>query len=264
VPTVHANGIDIAYDRSGSGPRLLFLGGSGSNLTTNRPLINLFAPSFDVLTNDQRGLGDTTAPPGPYTMADYAADAAALLDQLGWNRCRVVGISFGGMVAQEFAVTWPERVERLALLCTSPGGAGGASYPLHELEALPEAERADIHLRILDTRFTPEWLASHPSDQQLVEFMARGRDRPKTDEQRRGEQEQLEARRHHDVCDRLHAVSCPTFVGAGTYDGIAPPPNAQAIVDRVPDAQLHLYEGGHAFFVQDPSAFPDVVQFLSS
>ena len=52
-----------------------------------------------------------------------------------------MGVSFGGMVAQELAVTWPERVERLALLCTSPGGAGGASYPLHELAALPEAER---------------------------------------------------------------------------------------------------------------------------
>jgi 3-oxoadipate enol-lactonase len=264
VPTVHANGIDIAYDRSGTGPRLLFLGGSGSNLTTNRPLINLLAPNFDVLTNDQRGLGDTTAPPGRYAMAEYAADAAALLDQVGWDRCRVVGISFGGMVAQEFAVTWPERVERLALLCTSPGGAGGASYPLHELEALPEAERAEIQLRILDTRFTPDWLASHPSDMELVEFMARGRNRPKTDEQRRGEREQLEARRHHDVCDRLHAVTCPTFVGAGLYDGIAPLSNAQAIVDRISGAVLQRYEGGHAFFVQDASAFPDVVRFLSS
>jgi pimeloyl-ACP methyl ester carboxylesterase len=263
VLTAHANGIDIAYDRSGSGPRLLFLGGSGSNLTTNRPLINLFKPNFDVLTNDQRGLGDTTAPPGPYKMADYAADAAALLDVVGWDRCRVVGISFGGMVAQELAVTWPERVERLALLCTSPGGVGGASYPLHELEALPEAERAEIQLRILDTRFTPDWLASHPSDQELVNFMARGRNRPKSDEQRRGEREQLEARRHHDVCDRLHAVACPTFVGAGSYDGIAPIPNAQAIVDRIAGAELHLYEGGHAFFAQDPTAFSDVVEFLS-
>ena len=75
-------------------------------------------------------------------MADYAADALALLDHVGWDRARVVGVSFGGMVAQELAVTAPERVERLALLCTSPGGAGGASYPLHELAALPEAERA--------------------------------------------------------------------------------------------------------------------------
>ena len=84
----------------------------------------LFAKRFDVVAHDQRGLGRTEIPPTPYTMADYAADAMALVDHVGWDRCRVVGISFGGMVAQEIAVTWPERVERLALLCTSPGGAG--------------------------------------------------------------------------------------------------------------------------------------------
>jgi pimeloyl-ACP methyl ester carboxylesterase len=264
MPSVRANGIDIAYDRSGAGARLLFFGGSGSTLASNRPLIDVFASSFDVVTHDQRGLGATTVPPGPYAMADYAADAAALLDELGWDRCRVVGISFGGMVAQEFAITWPARVERLALLCTSPGGVGGASYPLHDLEELPEAERVDIAVRILDTRFTPEWLATHDDDRGLVEFMAAGRAAPKSDEQRRGERAQLEARRHHDVCDRLHAITCPTFVGAGRYDGIAPPPNAEAIVARVPGAELHLYDGGHAFFVQDRTAFPEILKFLSA
>jgi pimeloyl-ACP methyl ester carboxylesterase len=264
VPTVHVNGIDVTYDRSGSGPRLLFLGGSGSTLASNRPLIDVFASACDVVTHDQRGLGATSAPPGPYTMAQYAADAAALLDHLGWERCRVVGISFGGMVAQEFAVTLPERVERLALLCTSPGGVGGASYPLHELEGLDERERMARYLCILDTRFTAEWLATHESDRRLVEFMTRGRNTPKSDEQRRGEREQLEARRHHDVCDRLGAISCPTFVGAGRYDGIAPPGNARAIVERVAGAELHLYEGGHAFMAQDPAAFADTLQFLTT
>ncbi len=66
-------------------------------------------------------------------MADYASEATVLLDHLGWSTRRVIGVSFAGMVAQEFAVTWPERLERLALVCTSPGGAGRASYPLHEL-----------------------------------------------------------------------------------------------------------------------------------
>src|SRR5690242_11326425 len=116
-------------------------------------------------------------------MADYAADAAALLDEIGWERARLVGVSFGGMVAQELAVTAPERVERLALLCTSPGGAGGASYPLHDLAALPEAERARVALGLLDTRFTEEWLAEHPSDRALAEMMAARRAGPKTGEQ---------------------------------------------------------------------------------
>jgi 3-oxoadipate enol-lactonase len=153
VPHAPVNGIDVYYERRGDGPQLLFLNGSGSSIATSELLINLFANDFDVVVHDQRGLGRSEIPAGPYSMVDYAADAAALLDEIGWERARVVGVSFGGMVAQELAVTWPERVERLALLCTSPGGAGGASYPLHELADLTEDERNAKGLALLDSRF---------------------------------------------------------------------------------------------------------------
>ena len=90
---------------------------------------------------------------------------------------------------------------------------------------------------------------------------ARG-DVVKSDEQVRGENAQLEARRHHDVWDRLPSISSPTFVASGRYDGIAPPANGEAIASRIPDAKLRIYEGGHAFFVQDPQAIPDITGFL--
>jgi pimeloyl-ACP methyl ester carboxylesterase len=262
VPIVSVNGIDVYYERWGSGPRLLFLNGSGSTLASSEPLIRPFTEHFDVVAHDQRGLGRTSVPAGPYSMADYAADAAGLLDTLGWDRCRVVGVSFGGMVAQEFAATWPERVERLALVCTSPGGDGGASYPLHELAALGAEERAAQSLRVLDTRFTPEWLADHPNDRILVEMMAKRALGEKSDEQLRGEREQLDARRRHDVYDRLAKVDCPTLVAAGRFDGIAPVTNAQAIAGRVPHAELRAYEGGHVFFAQDANALPEIIAFL--
>ncbi|MDQ1381581.1 MAG: hypothetical protein QOJ71_2300 [Actinomycetota bacterium] len=264
IPTISANGIDLYYERRGTGPRLLFLNGSGATLASSALLIDPFAARFDVVAHDQRGLGRTEVPPGPYSMGDYAADAIALLDALGWDRCRVVGVSFGGMVAQELAVAAPERVERLALCCTSPGGVGGASYPLHELASLPVAERAEIGTRLLDTRFDTEWLASHRADRGLAEMMAARRaDSDKSADELRGETEQLRARAGHDVCDRLHLVAAPTLIAGGRYDGIAPVANAEAIATRVRHAVLRLYEGGHAFFAQDPKALPEILDFLA-
>jgi pimeloyl-ACP methyl ester carboxylesterase len=219
---------------------------------------------MDVVAHDQRGLGETAKPPGPYAMAQYAADALALLDHVGWASCRVAGVSFGGMVAQELAVTAPERVERLALVCTSPGGAGGSSYPLHELAELPTAEHAALSIRLLDTRFDEEWLASHPGDRALVEMLARRNTGEKRADVQRGEAEQLQARRHHDVWDRLGHVTAPTLVAAGRYDGIAPVANSEAIAKAIPGAELRVYEGGHCFFAQDAAAFPDILTFLDS
>jgi pimeloyl-ACP methyl ester carboxylesterase len=262
VTTAHLNGIEIYFERSGSGPRLLFFNGSGSSLDNSGFLLSPFRARLDVVAHDQRGMGRTSVPAGPYTMADYAADALALLDHIGWERCRVVGISFGGMVAQELAVTRPDRVERLALLCTSSGGEGGSSYPLHELRAMAPGERAEVGRAILDSRFDEAWLASHSGDRMLDQMMAARAEAARTAEQERGEYEQLEARRRHDVWDRLHSIACPTLVACGRYDGIAPVANGKAIASRIPGAEVRIYEGGHAFFVQDRTALPDVVEFL--
>jgi len=264
MPIASVNGIEINYERSGSGKRLLYLNGSGATLATSELVIAPFVERFDVVAHDQRGLGLTSIPPGPYSMADYAADALALLDHVGWDSCRVAGISFGGMVALELAATAPERVERLALLCTSAGGEGGSSYPLHELAAMKPDERARLGPRILDTRFTPEFLATHDSDRGLAELME-GRQRTEgSDEVQRGEAEQLAARKDHDVWARIPRIACPTLVAAGRYDGMAPLPNSEAIASRIPDAELRVYEGGHTFFVQDRAAFPDVIAFLGA
>jgi pimeloyl-ACP methyl ester carboxylesterase len=85
----------------------------------------------------------------------------------------------------------------------------------------------------------------------------------KTDDQRRGEREQLDARRRHDVWDRLPRITCPTIVAGGRFDGIAPPANSEAIASRVPGAELRLYDGGHAFFAQDARALPEILEVLA-
>jgi 3-oxoadipate enol-lactonase len=263
VPTIHANGIDIYYERRGSGPRLLYFQGSGQTLAKSGVMVDGFAKDFDVVAHDQRGLGQTEIPPGPYEMADYAADAATVLDAVGWDSCRAIGTSFGGMVAQEFAVTWPERVERLVLVCTSPGGEF-ASYPLHTLEDLPPDEAKVLGGPLLDSRFTPEFLAEHDDARAIVDMIAGMQGEPVTGEVRRGELAQLDARSRFDVLDRLGRITCPTLVSSGRYDMIAPPANGEAIAERVPNSELRLYEGGHIFFLQDPVAIPDAMEFLAA
>jgi 3-oxoadipate enol-lactonase len=264
VPKFERSEISINYEVSGSGPRVLFFNGSGATLKSTALLIGALAKTCTVLAHDQRGLGETSIPDGPYTMAQYANDGAALLDYVGWDTCAVVGISFGGMVAQEFAVSYPQRVEKLVLLCTSAGGDAGSSYPLHELGALPADERAARITTLTDTRFTPEWLATHPDDAAMVTMRNEQAAIPKSKETIRGEMLQLGARISHDVSNRLHRITAPTFVMAGRFDGIAPVENSEEIVKRLPDATLSLYEGGHLFTAQDRQAIVDIRTFLTT
>jgi pimeloyl-ACP methyl ester carboxylesterase len=255
VPTAALRGIDVYYEHRGEGPRLLFVNGSGATLADVAVLLDVPAGRFELLAHDQRGLGRTSVPDATPTMADYALDAIALADHVGWGGFRVAGISFGGMVAQELAVTVPERVERLALLCTSAGGAGGSSYPLHQLGP------GEAPATLLDARFTPEWLAEHPDAKAIAEqFATRHGNSPPPE----GLSLQLEARRNHDVWDRLERITCPTLVAAGRYDGIAPPANSEAIVSRVRGAEMRVYDGGHLFVLQDRQALPEILDFLAS
>ncbi len=108
---------------------------------------------------------------------------------------------------------------------------------------------------LLDTRFTPEYLAGHPADQALASMFAARTPVAKTEQQLRGEREQLLARQGHDVMDRLPNITCPTLVAAGRYDGVAPLANSEAIVGLIADSELRVYEGGHIFLVQDPRRY---------
>ena len=254
------DGCTFYYEVRGSGQPLLFLNGSGSTIDAVSLLVDYFAKSFTVGIHDQRGLGKTSIPEGPYSMAQYAADAIALADHLGWKSFNVLGISFGGLVAQELAANYPERVTRMALCCTSPGGDGGSSYPLHELASLDPEVRAELSLGLSDTRFNDQWFLDHPED--LI--YRRTAETTSDNEKRRGELLQLEARRHHDVWDRIPNVTAQVLIACGTFDGIAPPANGHAIASRIPSSEYREYNGGHMFFIQDRRALRDIVEFLNT
>jgi 3-oxoadipate enol-lactonase len=260
MPVSEVNGVELYWERAGSGARLLFCNGSGSTMADAQPLLHALAARFDLLAWDYRGVGRSGPVAGSYRMADLAADAVGLLDLVGWSTCRVAGLSFGGMVAQELAVTHPARLERLALVCTSAGGQGGSSYPLHRLLELSPEERAAIGVKITDSRWDDRWLAGHPGDRALAELLAARQDLARG----AGVRAQLLARAEHDVWERLDAVTCPTLVAYGRYDAIAPGQNSTAIASRIAGADLRGYEGGHLFLAQDPAAMPELVAFLGS
>jgi pimeloyl-ACP methyl ester carboxylesterase len=262
MPVGRVNGVELYWERRGSGPRLLFCNGSGLTLHDVRPLLDPLAASFDLLAWDYRGLGRSAPVTGRYTMADVAADAAGLLEVTGWQSCRVVGASFGGMVAQEFAVTYPGQMERLALACTSAGGGGGSSYPLQKLLDLPPGQRAAAELTLVDSRWDQRWLAAHPGDRAIAERMTAAGQDQQDPAAAAAYAAQLRAREGHDVWDRLGAITCPVLVGYGNYDGIAPARNSERIASRIRGAELHGYEGGHGFLFQDPAALPAFIAFL--
>lgn len=260
MPTTRLGDLDVCYELSGRGPRLLALPGSGADLR-NANIGRRLEDRFTVLTLDQRGLGRTSVPPGPYSMADYAEDALRLMDHVGWERAHVLGISFGGMVAQEIAIRAPDRIDRLVLACSSSGGAGGASAPLHEYADLPLDEQSAVRMEVLDRRHDAAWRAGHPEEVALFrERLERAAARD--DEAHRGARLQLLARAAHDTYNRLDQITVPTLVAGGRYDGQAPPGNQEAIHARIPSSRLEFFEGGHGFTREDPRAYEAFAAFL--
>lgn len=258
---VEANGLKLYLERRGQGDSVVYISGTGGDLR-NKP--NQFdgplARHFNLVCYDQRGLGQSAKPAGDYTMVDYANDAAAVLDLVGEEKVRVIGVSYGGMVAQELALRYPDKIRALMLVCTSSGGQGQPSFPLHQLEVLETADRIKQYLQVSDTRRTDDWIATNPDAwQRLVDLSLASR-RPDRDAV--GAMQQLNARKLHDTFDRLGQLDMPVFLLGGLYDGIAPPENMRGLHAALPDSELRFYEGGHLFFIEDRRAYPDMIEWL--
>ena len=255
--------LSIYYERSPKkeyGP-ILYIGGTGGDLR-NKPnqLDSPLNEFFEIITYDQRGLGQTSKPKEAYTMKQYADDAADLIDKLDLPRLPVMGVSFGGMVAQELAIRYPEKISKLVLACTSSGGEGGSSYPLHELQDLDEDLRLEENIKINDLRITDNWIKENPNEWKKIKELSLSRIQYKP--QQDGLMNQLLARKDHDTSDRLSQIEIPVLLQGGKYDGIAPPRNMKFLRGKIKCSTLKLYEGGHLFLIQDKQAFKDIISWL--
>jgi pimeloyl-ACP methyl ester carboxylesterase len=246
----------IVWEAAGEGPPILLIHGLGYARWGWGPVVGPLARRFRVLTFDNRGIGESEVPQGPYTARELANDALGVLDEAGVERAHVVGTSLGGMVAQELALAYPERVDRLVLACTTPGGAAAHPMPARTVALLGEA--ATLAPEVALHRFVENALATG-ADDELVEriFRLRLEHPPNPD----GWQAQAAAGATFDALDRIGGIRAPTLILHGTDDGVVDVRNAALLAERIPDARVELFEGcGHLFFWEQPERFVRAVE----
>jgi len=237
--------VKIAWERHGSGPPLLLIQGLGYARWGWEPVLDGLVRSFDVILHDNRGIGESDAPPGPYSAAELAADAIQVLDEAEVERAHVVGTSLGGMIALELALTYPERVDRLVLVCTTPGGARAFPMPQPTVELM----QARATLR----EFTENALAPDPRPELVDRILVH---RERTAQGFEQWAAQAAAGATFDVHERLGSLGVPTLVQTGDGDLVVDPRNSELLVEAISDARLSVFAGaGHVFMWQEPERF---------
>ena len=255
----------LHYERTGSGEPLLCITGFTISAAVYEPVLPLWGERYDCITYDNRGSGRSGAPLRTTSMAELAADAARLLDALGVESAHVFGISMGGMIAQELALRFPEKVRGLLLAGTTPGGPRAVRPALGELAVvgvdLARTFRQPARPWLGPLLFSRGFREREPERvRELLAFFAAHGPTPW------GANAHWWATVYHDTVSRLGRIQAPTLVMHGGEDTFAPIANAELLADRIPDAELCVVDGtGHAFILEAPErSFALIDEFLTA
>ncbi|MFI5008728.1 MAG: alpha/beta fold hydrolase [Solirubrobacterales bacterium] len=256
MPVVDAGNVELSYERSGSGPPLLLIMGlSGTLLHWGEPFMEELRTHFDTIVYDHRGVGASSRVEAPFTIADLATDAAGLLGALGVESAHVMGISMGGMIAQELALAHPELLRTLTLGCTYCGGPGSSLPPQPELGAAIMSGDRDRAVRAMWEANVSKRFAQ--DDEAYARFHAIGLERSVAVAVT---MEQLSAITRHDTSARLGDLEMPTLVVHGTEDAIIPVENGRMVAGLIPGARLEIWpDTGHLFFWEQPERSAELV-----
>jgi len=246
MPFAVNDGTRIYWEEHGKGEPVLLIMGLGYTLDMWHRTAPLLARHYRVILFDNRGVGRSDCPAGPYSIAEMARDARAVIDGAGCERVHVFGVSMGGMIAQEFALAYPERVKSLILGCTAAGG--------------PEAVRAEPEVLLaLGARalMTPEegveamvpfiYDESTPRQRIDEDLEIRKRTFPRSESY----VAQIAGIMNFEAYSRLHRLSVPTLVIHGESDRLVPPGNGELIAKRIPGARLVLLKKASHIFITD-------------
>ncbi len=240
------------YERRGTGEPLLLITGFAISAAVFDPVRPLYERHFDCVAYDNRGAGRSGRSPWPASIPQFAGDAVRLLDALGLDSAHVYGASMGGMIAQELAIRFPERVRGLVLAGTTPGGPRAARPAVGELAALlghaTGALREPGRPWLGTMLFSEAFRREQPERvRELLAYFALHR------ASAWGLNAHWWATVYHDTVSRLPRIQAPTLVMHGEHDAMSPVANARMLAERIPDAEFAIVPGaGHAFALERP------------
>jgi pimeloyl-ACP methyl ester carboxylesterase len=250
----------LNYERTGAGePLLLIQGMSANHLAWGRSFLPLLEENFEVITFDNRGMGLSSPVTEAFSIAEMAADTVGLLDALEIESAHVLGISMGGMIAQELALAHPGRLRSLALGCTYCGGEGSQLMDPADFQGLVAAmatgDRQQVYRAMWDLNLSPTFRAEESGFATFVEMA----------EELPAPQEtigfQVQAIVAHDTSARLPDLTIPPLVIHGTVDRVLGYPNGPVIASLIPGARLETLEDvGHMFWWEQPDRAAKLVR----
>jgi pimeloyl-ACP methyl ester carboxylesterase len=246
--------VKVAWEARGEGHPLLLIQGLGYARWSWEPLVGPLSARYRVLWFDNRGIGESDKPDGPYTAALMAGDALQVLDEAGVGHAHVLGASLGGMIAQELVARAPERVDKLVLCCTHAGAAHSLPMPAVTVALFQEA--AALSPEVALRRFVVNALGADPPES-LVEELYRRRVENPLDPA--GWQAQAAAGMTFQGVDQ--PIEKETLIVTGTADNVVDPGSADLLAERIPGSRVERLEGlGHLFFWEDPDRVVRIVE----
>ena len=259
MPSVEVARTELYYERAGAGePMLLIQGMSATHLTWGRPFLAALEPHFECIVYDHRGMGRSGRAEMPFTVADLAGDAVELLDTLEIESAHVVGISMGGMTAQELALAHPERIRTLTLGATYCGGPKGSLMAPEDVQllgaALQSGEPEQIRRAMWEINLSPSFRADESRYAAFLE-MANALPAP-----RAVVMEQMRACAGHDTSARLSQLAMPTLVVHGAVDRLLRASNGLQIAALLSVEPTLLEDVGHMFWWEQPQRSAELIR----
>jgi len=258
MPEIQLKGARFYYESRGHGEPLVLVPGFGNGLWIWFKQIEDLARKFRVIAFDPRGVARSEGRDEPFTIGDLADDLAELLGALRIDGAHVVGASFGGFVAQEFALNHPDMTRSLVLVCTSYGGLRHVRPPAETLNAIASTKGLNTEERVRENlllAFSPDYVAREAEE--VAQIIARRAQNPVPEYVY---QRQLQAAVGFDAAHRVGRIKARTLVVTGDADVIVPPENSRNLAASIPGAELRVVPGGsHTFFIERAEEFNRIV-----